>query len=147
MDYSPPASSVHGIPQARILEWVAISFSRGYSQPRDRTCISCIGRWIFLPLSCQGSSDFLLRTDITEGLPAATWELPYASGGVWEFHDAQMGLEELVIGWEEEIWRLPGKGKYCRPEWQTPKGQIWKEWQLCSQPLATFTLPDFAFFF
>ena len=32
--------------QARILEWVAISSSRGSSQPRDRTCISCIGRWI-----------------------------------------------------------------------------------------------------
>ena len=47
MDCSPPDSSVHGILQARILEWVAIPFSRGSSQPRDRTwvsCISCIGR-------------------------------------------------------------------------------------------------------
>ena len=35
VDYSPPGSSVHGILQARILEWVAISFSRGYSQTRD----------------------------------------------------------------------------------------------------------------
>ena len=35
MDCSPPGSSVHGILQARILEWVAISFSRGASQPRD----------------------------------------------------------------------------------------------------------------
>ena len=35
MDCSPPGSSVHGILQARILEWVAISFSRGSSQPRD----------------------------------------------------------------------------------------------------------------
>ena len=42
MDCSPPGSSVHGILQARILEWVAISFSRGSSQPRDRTQISCI---------------------------------------------------------------------------------------------------------
>ena len=37
MDGSPPGSSVHGILQARILEWIAISFSRGSSQPRDRT--------------------------------------------------------------------------------------------------------------
>ena len=37
MDYSPPRSSVHGIPQARILEWVAMPFSKGSSQPRDRT--------------------------------------------------------------------------------------------------------------
>ena len=34
MDCSPPGSSVHGILQARILEWVAYPFSRGYSQPR-----------------------------------------------------------------------------------------------------------------
>ena len=44
--YSPPGSSVHGISQARILKWVTISFSRGSSQPRDWTHISCIGRWI-----------------------------------------------------------------------------------------------------
>ena len=36
MNYSPPGSSVHGISQARILDWVAISFSRGYSWSRDQ---------------------------------------------------------------------------------------------------------------
>ena len=41
MDCSPPGSSVHGILQARIPEWVAISFSRGSSQPRDGTQASC----------------------------------------------------------------------------------------------------------
>ena len=49
MDCSLPGSSVHGIFQARILEWVANSFSRGFSQPRDQTfisCVSCIGRQI-----------------------------------------------------------------------------------------------------
>ena len=46
MDCSPPGSPVHGIFQARILEWVAISSSRGSSQPRDWTHVSCIGRWI-----------------------------------------------------------------------------------------------------
>ena len=51
MDYSPPGASVDGVSQARILEWVAVAFSRGSSQPRDRTCVSCISRWIFLPLS------------------------------------------------------------------------------------------------
>ena len=45
-DCSPPGSSVHGISQARVIEWVAISFSRGSSQPRDGTCISCIDRRI-----------------------------------------------------------------------------------------------------
>ena len=42
IECSPPGSSVHGIFQARALEWVAISFSRGSSQPRDRTLVSCI---------------------------------------------------------------------------------------------------------
>ena len=46
MDYSPPGSSVHEISQARILEWVTISFSRGSSRPKDWTCISCTGRRI-----------------------------------------------------------------------------------------------------
>ena len=42
MDCSPPGSSVHGIFQARVLEWVAISFSRGSSRPRDQTWVSRI---------------------------------------------------------------------------------------------------------
>ena len=42
MDCSPPDSKVHGILQARILEWVAFPFFRGSSQPRDRTQVSCI---------------------------------------------------------------------------------------------------------
>ena len=46
MDFSPPGSSVHGISQTRILEWVAISFSRGSSWPRDQTWVSCTGRRI-----------------------------------------------------------------------------------------------------
>ena len=46
MDCSPPGSSVHGIFQARILELVAMSYSRGSSRPRDQTHISCTGRQI-----------------------------------------------------------------------------------------------------
>ena len=42
MDYSLPVSSVHGILQARVLEWVAIPFSRGSSWARDQTRVSCI---------------------------------------------------------------------------------------------------------
>ena len=47
MDCSPPGSSVHGILQARILQWVAIAFSRGSSSPRDQTQVSNItGRFL-----------------------------------------------------------------------------------------------------
>ena len=49
MDCSPPSSSVHGISQARILEWVAISFSGGSSWPRDQIHVSCIGRQVLYP--------------------------------------------------------------------------------------------------
>ena len=64
MDCSLPDSSVHGILQARILEWVAISFSRGSSQPRDRTQVSWISgrhftiwatRRVFLPCYLPGA--------------------------------------------------------------------------------------------
>ena len=54
---SPPSSPVHGIFQTRILEWIAISSSRGPSRPRDQarvSCISCIGRRILYPLSQPG---------------------------------------------------------------------------------------------
>ena len=46
MDCGLPGSSVHGILQARILEWAAISFCRASSQPRDWTHVSIIGRWV-----------------------------------------------------------------------------------------------------
>ena len=49
MDCNLPGSSIHGIFQARIPEWVAISYSRGSSRPRDWTCgfwVSCISTWI-----------------------------------------------------------------------------------------------------
>ena len=51
MDCSPSDSSVHGISQARMLEWVAISYLKGSSQPRDWihvSCVSCIAGGFFL---------------------------------------------------------------------------------------------------
>ena len=50
IDCSLPGSSAHWIFQARILEWVAISYSRKYSRPRDRICVSCV--------SCIGGGFF-----------------------------------------------------------------------------------------
>ena len=53
MDCSQPDSSVHGILQARILEWVAISFSKGPFRPRDRTLISySAGGFFTAPVPC-----------------------------------------------------------------------------------------------
>ena len=53
MNYSLPGSSVHGILQARILEWAAISSPRGSSPPRDRTHVSCISRQILYPCTTR----------------------------------------------------------------------------------------------
>ena len=50
LDCSPPGSSVHGISQERILEWVAISSSQRFFQPRNQICISCV--------SCTASEFF-----------------------------------------------------------------------------------------
>ena len=57
MDCSPPGSSVHGILQAIILQWVAMSFSRGSSRHKDQTRVSysfCIGRQVYLLLGPSG---------------------------------------------------------------------------------------------
>ena len=58
MDCSPSDSSVHGIVQAGMLEWVAISFSRGSSPPRERTRVSqvcCTGRRVLYHSCHMGS--------------------------------------------------------------------------------------------
>ena len=55
MDYDPPGSTLHGIFQARILRWDAIPFFRGYSQPKDQTQVSCMGRQILYHVNHQGS--------------------------------------------------------------------------------------------
>ena len=68
VDCSPPGSFVQGILQARILEWVAISYTRGSYQSRDRTCISCVscfGRWILYRLCHQF---WFLRTQCFRGI-------------------------------------------------------------------------------
>ena len=50
LDFSPPGSPVHGISQVRTLEWVAIHFSKGSSQLRDQTQVSCIAGEFCEPL-------------------------------------------------------------------------------------------------
>ena len=63
VDDSLPGSSVHGILQVRVLEWVAISYSRGSSQPWDRTCISCIAGRLYL-LTYRGSQALVCKKEI-----------------------------------------------------------------------------------
>ena len=62
MDFSPPGSSVHGIFQAKILEWVAIPFSRGPSQAKDWTHVSCVSCIAGGFLTCWAIGEALLFT-------------------------------------------------------------------------------------
>ena len=59
-DCSPPGSFILGLLQARILEWVAIPFSREFSRSRDRTCISCVGRQILYRQATWEAHDILI---------------------------------------------------------------------------------------
>ena len=61
MDCSPPGTSVHGILQAIVLEWVAMPSSRGSYRPKDQTWVSCVGRQILYHLSHQGSPEISLE--------------------------------------------------------------------------------------
>ena len=58
MDCSPPGSFVHGISQARILEWVAISYCRGSSWPKNWTHVSCIGKRILYHWATREAHEF-----------------------------------------------------------------------------------------
>ena len=83
MDRSLPGSSVHGILQARILEWVAMPSARGFSWPRDWTCISHV--------SCTGRQ-FLTTSTTWEAPPTCMYKFSVLLGGV-EFH-----LEVELLG-------------------------------------------------
>ena len=60
MDYKPPDSSIHGILQARVLEWVAIPFFRGSSWLRDETQVSCILGVFFTIWATKEAPDMFL---------------------------------------------------------------------------------------
>ena len=78
MDCSLPGSSVHRIFQARVLEWVAISFSRGSSQPRDQSRVSCITDKTLYRLSHQGSRSVMSDS-------AIPWTVAYQASPSMEF--------------------------------------------------------------
>ena len=105
IDCCPPGSSVHGIFQARILEWVAISFSRGTSGPRDWTgvsSVSCTGRrilyhcatwetsFIILTVCCFSQAGF---PDVSQ-VPATVPTVPK-----WCSADAADWLGALLTAW------------------------------------------------
>ena len=100
MDRRPPGSSVHGIFQAKILEWVAISFSREYCRPRGQTRVSCI--------SCT-VKQILYDWAIWEVLRIFQMG-PVYSQEYWKVEEAEQGSESESEAWKwKQGQRDPGR--------------------------------------
>ena len=97
MDYNLPGSSVHGILQAKILEWVAMPFSKESSQPKDQTHISyvsCLGRRVMVQL--------------VKNLPAMQ-QTRIQSLGQEDPSEKGMATHSTILAWRI-LWREePGK--------------------------------------
>ena len=140
MDCSPPGSSVHGISQARILEWVAISFSRGSSRPRDRIWDFCIaGRFstTWASREVKGEDKTRARSP-TSMSQTVTWNFPsgtdsaqclcteprkagwHLRNSAWEQHSYEVSFRTMCSKKEQETgssicrwaqWKPPASGK------------------------------------
>ena len=97
MDCSPPGSSVHEIFQARILEWVTISFCRGSSQPRDRTQVSCTTGRFF--------TDWATRE--APAMPE-TQEMWVRSLGQKDALEKEMATHSSILAWKIPWTEEPG---------------------------------------
>ena len=83
-DCSLPDSFIHGIDQARILEWIAIPFSRGSSWPRGWTCVSCVGRQIVYHWATWGARGILHITSLFDFHRTLWFRYFYAHGATKE---------------------------------------------------------------
>ena len=130
MDCSLPGSSVLGIFQARILEWVAISFFRASSWPRDQTHISCIGRRILYHWATREAPRYYLLEE-----PRALGQQP--KPGICYL--PSVGMESVVLpavdchwlrsptlgtairfrtgGWRNSLWKIYDEGKRPSKYW------------------------------
>ena len=90
LDCSLPGSSVHGIFQARIVEWAAIPYSRGSARPRDCpcvSCVSCVGRWVLD--CCVQASKLLLAASEPFTPLVGPLEVCYLFGcSMWDLHSS-----------------------------------------------------------
>ena len=112
VDYSTPGSSVHGILQAWILEWVAIPFSRGSSWPRDRTHVSCIaGRFFTTELPGKPTEE-------------VTFE-QRSEGGERVSHGGICGNNSILGRWPVSAEALKCRSIQC--VWGTERRPVWQQ--------------------
>ena len=150
MDCNLPGS-IHGIFQAKILEWVAISFSRGSSRPRDRTRVShIVGRRFIIWATREGRQGTGLQR-LSE--MSVNWRfvlfifhsthcfLWVHSARVW-FFLVLLFLPDLVLRYE---WCMHFKAQLFLPSSSSPWKEVWEFsvlYQKCHRSL-TFLLQDF----
>ena len=94
---SAPGSSVHGISSARILVWVAISFSRGSAWPRDPAFISCIGRWVLYHWATRKPAVALRKQQIQPSALAVTWSQDFGGGWSAVFPDLSLIFSFCIV--------------------------------------------------
>ena len=125
MNCSPPGSFVHGILQARVLEWIAVSSFRGSSQPRDQIHVFWIGKQILYHWATWEAQDnFNIRyTRYSEKAMA-----PHSSTLAWQ------------IPWTEEPCRLQSMGLLgVRRDWATSLSLFtFMQWRRKWQPTPVF---------
>ena len=110
IDCNPQGSFVHRISQARILEWVTISFSRGSFQPRDWTHISCIGGQILCFAGGSEGKEFTYYAEYLHSIPG--FERSPRGG-----HGNPLQYSCLEIPMDRATWRPTFYG--------VPKSQTW----------------------
>ena len=108
MDCSPPGSPVHGVSQARILEWVAISFFRWSSQPRDRTQVSYIEGGFFTSWATREAQE--------------CWSIPSPA----DLPDPGIKLGFPALQADSLPTELLGIGSYDYRGWRVPRSAVYK---------------------
>ena len=111
VDCSLPGSSVHGISQARILEWAALSFSRGSSQSRDWICVSSLDSLLLSHLESLISIIIIKKQWVEVNSRDSTspkvafflWGTVTSKGSLWQ----PSGVASRVQGTVPKQWRLP----------------------------------------
>ena len=121
MDFSLPGSSIHGVFQARILEWFAISFSRGFSQSRDWTRISyTAGRLFTVWATREARSESESCSDLSGSLRLhglySPWDSPGQNTEVGSFSFLQgifptQGLKPVLLHCRQILYQLSHKGR------------------------------------
>ena len=141
MDYSPLGSSVHGILQAGILEWVAVPSSRGSSPPRDRTQVSCIaGRFFTIWATRETHIQYVYFTHThTHTHTHSQWYMyTVYTCTCTHFQYYYKGLAHVI---EDGGWQVPQSAKWVSklgtPESLLVSVWIW-EFEIWKEPVFQF---------